>query len=416
VADGAISAKSMDAINGSQLWDYTLNTNNILSSTNLYTSIAGLSTNLGTLTAGAVQYATNTDGSVNYDLITLAGTNGTKITNLMAGDISQDSMDAINGGQLWHWTLDTDNQLSNTNLYNQIVNNYTSITNIENDVANNYTAITNNAAGIANNYASITNIKNDVANNYTAITNLEANVDALAQSVHGHNGTGIDSAVLWTNDVASGDYSTALGGASATAERSTAVGHGASASGVHSSAFGEGADASEAYSTAVGGESAATAENASAFGHKAVASHENSVAIGANSETSGKDTVSIGSKGNERRLTNVADGKDGMDAVNMKQFGELQNDVKKLDSKIDKAYGGIAAVAAIPPLVPPSAPGKTTCQGGAAYYEGEYAVGVNLTHRLKGKVLEDHRVFVNGGVAVSSEDTVVTRAVVGFEF
>ncbi|MFA9441931.1 beta strand repeat-containing protein, partial [Uliginosibacterium sp. sgz301328] len=51
---------------------------------------------------GAVKYDRNSDGSVNYDSITLAGgADGTKITNVAAGDVSETSTDAINGSQLW---------------------------------------------------------------------------------------------------------------------------------------------------------------------------------------------------------------------------------------------------------------------------------------------------------------------------
>ncbi|MFA9441799.1 ESPR-type extended signal peptide-containing protein, partial [Uliginosibacterium sp. sgz301328] len=51
---------------------------------------------------GAVKYDRNSDGSVSYDSITLAGgADGTKITNVAAGDVSETSKDAINGSQLW---------------------------------------------------------------------------------------------------------------------------------------------------------------------------------------------------------------------------------------------------------------------------------------------------------------------------
>jgi hypothetical protein len=53
---------------------------------------------------------------------------------------------------------------------------------------------------------------------------------------------------------------------------------------------------------------------------------------------------------------------------------------------------------------------------GVAYYEGESAVGANATHLLKGSRLEPHRAFVNAGVAVTSQSTVLTRATVGLEF
>ncbi|MCW5115758.1 YadA-like family protein [Burkholderia cenocepacia] len=52
------------------------------------------------LTSLAVTYGTHADGSANFDTVTLAGTNGTTITNVKAGAVSATSTDAINGAQL----------------------------------------------------------------------------------------------------------------------------------------------------------------------------------------------------------------------------------------------------------------------------------------------------------------------------
>nr|WP_175822762.1 YadA-like family protein [Burkholderia sp. BCC0419] len=48
----------------------------------------------------AVTYGKNADGSANFDKVTLAGANGTTITNVKAGAVSATSTDAINGSQL----------------------------------------------------------------------------------------------------------------------------------------------------------------------------------------------------------------------------------------------------------------------------------------------------------------------------
>ncbi|MFW1972514.1 trimeric autotransporter adhesin AtaA, partial [Acinetobacter bereziniae] len=49
----------------------------------------------------AVKYDKNADGSVNYNNVTLAGTNGTIIRNVKAGAVTSTSTDAINGSQLY---------------------------------------------------------------------------------------------------------------------------------------------------------------------------------------------------------------------------------------------------------------------------------------------------------------------------
>nr|WP_249191675.1 YadA-like family protein [Burkholderia cenocepacia] len=53
------------------------------------------------LTSLAVTYDKHTDGSANFDQITLRGANGTTLTNVKAGAVNATSMDAVNGSQLY---------------------------------------------------------------------------------------------------------------------------------------------------------------------------------------------------------------------------------------------------------------------------------------------------------------------------
>ncbi|SQM39096.1 adhesin [Escherichia coli] len=99
VADGAVSETSKDAVNGSQLKttndNVATNTTNIATNTTDITNLTDAVDSLGddsllwNATAGAFSAA--------------HGTNGTdsKITNLLAGTVSSDSTDAINGSQLY---------------------------------------------------------------------------------------------------------------------------------------------------------------------------------------------------------------------------------------------------------------------------------------------------------------------------
>ncbi|WP_415751179.1 beta strand repeat-containing protein [Burkholderia cenocepacia] len=52
------------------------------------------------LTSTAVTYDKHADGSANFDQITLAGTDGTTITHVKAGSVTDTSTDAVNGAQL----------------------------------------------------------------------------------------------------------------------------------------------------------------------------------------------------------------------------------------------------------------------------------------------------------------------------
>ena len=68
-------------------------------------------------------------------------------------------------------------------------------------------------------------------------------------------------------------------------------------------------------------------------------------------------------------------------------------------------------------VVPPASLGSTKASR-VAYYEGESAVGVNITHRLSaGAEKEDgSRTLLNFGISVTTADTVLTRILVGTEF
>ena len=80
--------------------------------------LQGVADRIDTLAATAVSYDTPSG-----DRLTLAGTSGTTITNVAAGDISATSTDAVNGSQL---------NATNT----QVTQNTTAITNLTNNIAN----------------------------------------------------------------------------------------------------------------------------------------------------------------------------------------------------------------------------------------------------------------------------------------
>ena len=88
VGDGDVNATSKDAINGSQL----------------HNAIQNINTRIGNV----VTYDGNTQ-----DQVTLKGPNGTKITNLKAGDVSATSTDAVNGSQLHATNTKVDQNTTN---------------------------------------------------------------------------------------------------------------------------------------------------------------------------------------------------------------------------------------------------------------------------------------------------------------
>ena len=119
----------------------------------------------------------------------------------------------------------------------------------------------------------------------------------------------------------------------------------------------------------------------------------------------------MGSAGNERRITNVAPGVNGTDAVNLHQMTQLRNDVgASLTSLQRSAFGGVAGAMAMPNLMP-STPGNVVVRAGLANYKGYGAFGAGATYRSgNGKWL------VNGAVSVTPAGDTGVRAQMGYEF
>jgi trimeric autotransporter adhesin len=196
--------------------------------------------------------------------------------------------------------------------------------------------------------------------------------------------SGNNSVAFGVEAQATGANSSALGNlAQAAGNNSTAFGVLSRASGDNAVALGNQAQTVGSNSTAMGSQARALAANSTAIGNQAVATGYNSVSIGSGSVASEANTVSVGAPGNERRITNLAAGVDPSDAVNMQQF---QDGMTSLNSRIDDvdshARRGIAADAALAPLIMPSAAGRTTLSLSSGFYRGATAVGIGIAHRF----------------------------------
>ena len=293
VANGAVSATSRDAINGSQLY-----------STNKYIADA-----LG----GDAEV--NADGSITAPTYTIANTdynnvgealdaldnnallwdedagaynashdgNASKITNVAAGDLSTTSTDAVNGSQ-----LNATNILvtQNSQMINQLAGN-TSETYIE-----------ENGAGI-----------NYVRTNDTGLTFTDASA------------AGIGSTAVGYNTVAKGDSSVAMGYNSfAKGDSSVAIGQG-SYSGVD---------------TGIALGSSSVSSRVIVKGTRNTSVSEEGVVIGYDT-TDGEllGALSIGDDGKYRQIINVADGSEAHDAVTVRQ---LQNAIGAVATTPTKYY------------------------------------------------------------------------------
>ncbi|MBA3148074.1 hypothetical protein CBY07_017620 [Salmonella enterica] len=338
VAAGELSESSTDAVNGSQLFetnekvaqnttDIAANTTNITQNStaieNLNTSVSDINTSITGLTDNALlwdedigAFSANHGGSIS------------KITNVAAGELSEDSSDAINGAQLYETNQKVD---QNTTAIADI---NTSITNLGTDAlswdneegafsashgANGTNKITNVAAGeIASNSTDAVNGSQLYETNLL-ISQYNESISQItgdtSETYIAENGSGVK--YIRTND----------GGlegldAYATGNGATAVGYNAVASGASSLALGENSISSIEGSIALG--SGSTSNRAITTGTRATSVTSDGVVIGY--DTTDREllgALSLGTDGESyRQITNVADGSEAQDAVTVRQ---LQN-------------------------------------------------------------------------------------------
>ncbi|MBN3503072.1 YadA-like family protein [Burkholderia cenocepacia] len=312
---------------------------------------------------GAVTY----DSGLSFDSVTFAGTDGTVLKRVAAGFVGRDSMEAVNGGQLYA-------------LQEQFAKQYDNLSGRFDDLS-------------------------------SRVGELETNPNP------GDPGTGGPGA----GGPGTGEGSTVVGeGSNASGKNSSAIGNGAVASGENSSAIGQGSVASGNNSSAVGQGAVASGDNSSAIGQGAVASGNNSVAIGQGSVASEANTVSFGdgTEAGNRRLVNIADGINASDAATkgqldraMESVDQRFNDTNRAINDVAKnAYAGIAAAMAMPNMTP-SQPGKTVVAVGAANFKSGSAIAAGATYRSR-----NGNWLVNGATSVTSVGDVGIRAQVGYEF
>ncbi|ELE3894751.1 trimeric autotransporter adhesin SadA [Salmonella enterica] len=351
VAAGELSEGSTDAVNGSQLFetnekvdqnttDIAANTTNITQNStaieNLNTSVSDINTSITGLTDNALlwdedigAFSANHGGSIS------------KITNVAAGALSEDSTDAVNGSQLYETNQKVDQNTS------AIADINTSITNLGTDAlswddeegafsASHGTSgtnkITNVAAGEIASDSTDTVNGSQLYETNMLISQYNESISQLAgdtsETYITENGTGVK--YIRTND-------NGLEGqdAYATGNGATAVGYNAVASGASSLALGENSSSSIEGSIALG--SGSTSNRAISSGIRATSVTSDGVVIGYN--TTDREllgALSLGTDGvSYRQITNVADGSEAQDAVTVRQ---LQNAIGAVATTPTKYY------------------------------------------------------------------------------
>ncbi|HHV7522427.1 TPA: YadA family autotransporter adhesin [Burkholderia orbicola] len=323
---------------------------------------------------GAVTY----DSGLSFDSVTFAGSNGTVLHRVAAGDVSASSMDAVNGSQLY------DLQERFAEQYDRLSGQVGDLSNRFDDMAERLGDLETNPGtsgpgtggdgSLVVGEGAVASGENSSAIGQDALAS-GSNSSAVGQ---GSVASGDNSSAVGQGSVASGENSSAVGqGSVASGKNGSAVGQGSVASGENGTALGQNAAASGSNSTALGQNAAASGSNSSAVGQGSVASGNNSVALGAGSVADRDNAVSVGSAGNERQITNVAAGTAPTDAVNVQQMNNTVNSARQ------DAMGGVAAAMAVAGLPQSTLPGRTFVSMAGSTYGGEYGSAMGLSYMTR---------------------------------
>jgi autotransporter adhesin len=341
-------------------------------------------------TSRDLRIGATTDGT----RLSVAGTAGNRVvTGVAAGAVSAESVDAVNGSQLHANAASTAAALGG----GSTVNADGTVSAPSYSVGG--TTVNNVGAAIANVDGRVTQNTSDIASLQTTVGSMSGSVaNAVSYDTSAHNqvtlgGSASTPKVKLTN-LQDGELSATSTDAVTGAQLWNTN---QQLSDLSQSVQNQQQTGSAAMSLNAGGApaAAATGNNALAVGGGSQASGDNSVAIGSGSVADEANTVSVGSQGNERRITNVADGKAATDAVNMRQFQSGINDVAR------SAYSGVAAATALT-MIPEVDPGKTLAVGVAgATYKGYQAAAVGASARIT----QNLKVKVGAGIS-GSETTV----------
>ncbi|EDT5357939.1 autotransporter adhesin SadA [Salmonella enterica subsp. enterica serovar Concord] len=352
LAAGTLAADSTDAVNGSQLYETNQKVDQNTS------AIADINTSITNLSSDNLSWNETTSSfSASHGSST---TN--KITNVAAGELSEESTDAVNGSQLFETNEKVDQNTTDiaANTTN-ITQNSTAIENLNtsvSDINTSITGLTDNAllwdedigAFSASHGTSGTNKITNVAAGEIASDSTDAvngsqlyetnmlisqyneSISQLAgdtsETYITENGTGVK--YIRTND-------NGLEGqdAYATGNGATAVGYDAVASGAGSLALGQNSSSSIEGSIALG--SGSTSNRAITTGIRETSVTSDGVVIGYN--TTDREllgALSLGTDGESyRQITNVADGSEAQDAVTVRQ---LQNAIGAVTTTPTKYY------------------------------------------------------------------------------
>lgn len=392
VAAGAIDALSTDAVNGSQLFSVAALANNSVQYDNPGKTSATL--------AGP----TSNDGGV---------TGGTTVTNLHQGRLTSTSTDAVNGAQLYAVSALANNAVQYDN------SGKTSAT---------LAGTASNDGGVTGG-TTITNLHQGklIATSTDAVNGAQVNQVAKSIAINFGGGsifdptTGTVTAPIYT--VQGNTYSNVGGALNALDGNLTTLNteingagikyfHAASALpdslalGADSVAIGPNAVANNASSVAIGNGAQTTVNNSVALGSGSQATRGAQSYVGpySNAQNNTVGTVSIGASGAERQMTNVADGTQATDAVNLRQLDGAVAEVKQYtNSQIQnvtnnqsKGTAGMFQVSADSTAAPAATGSKSAAGGSGAVASAANSIALGNNANA---IADDSVALGNGSVA-----------------
>ena len=422
IADGRVDETSNQAINGRQLYRLSTSTSTSLSQLQDQLNIASgnipadLSTTLSSLQHDTLRW----NGSA-YDASHSSGT-AQKITKVAAGDTSQNSTDAVNGGQLWQlkseWQQDlqalsdsVDNKLAQSSSGNGNTNNSATekanqaIADTQKLSTSTADALSAVAASLGGN-ASYNPLTRDGTGGFTAPSYTTSNADGTAVTAN-NVGDAINN--LYTGGSKYAKVNSTQAVASASGSEAIAVGGAAVASGQSAVAIGSHATASAENGVAIGNHASVTQNGGIALGANSVANtaagitgyipatatEQQARAIQATTSTEAAVSVGDATKGIYRQITGVAAGTADTDAVNVAQLKGVNARMDNINRHIDdindrvrhverRAYSGTAlALALSGAYLPRLDAGEQTVGIGMGSYRGYAAVGINYKAMTK---------------------------------
>ncbi len=365
---GAVTATSTDAVDGAQLFAVSAVANNAVQYDN-----AGK-------TSATLAGPTSTDGGI---------TGGTTITNLHQGAVTATSTDAVNGAQLYAVgaiagnAVQYDNPgktsatLAGPTSTDGGVTGGTTITNLHQGTV---TATSTDAI----NGAQLDKVATTTATNLGGGSTFDpttGTVTAPSYVVQGSTYNNVGGALSALN----GDLTTLntnINGAGIKYFHTNSTLPDSQALGTDSVAIGPNAVASNANSVSIGNGAQTTANNSVALGSGSQATRGAQTYVGpySNVQNTSVGTVSVGAAGATRQITNVADGSQANDAVNLQQLNGAvaaveqytNTQITNVKSSPGGSTGGAFQVSA-DSTVAASATGSQSAAGGS----GAVASGAN---------------------------------------